>query len=58
MTVRGLGLGQIVKSFYDCEGIRGWDRWLGHFMKVRGLGLGQIVKSFYDGEGIRAGTDS
>ena len=43
MTVRGLGLGQIVKSFYDGEGIRGWDRWLGHFMKVRGLGLGQIV---------------
>ena len=42
MTVRGLGLGQIVKSFYDNDG----------------LGLGQIVRSFYDGEGIRAWTDS
>ena len=41
MMVRGLGLGQIVKSFYDSDGIRA------------GTGLGQIVKSFYDGEGIR-----
>ena len=53
MTVRGLGLGQIVKSFYDSEGIR-----LSHFMMVRGLGLGQIVKSFNNGEVIRTGTDS
>ena len=42
MMVRGLGLGQIGKSFYDGEAI----------------GAGIDIKSFYDGEGIRAGTDS